>query len=163
MPKEVQLLENAAKIYYATTFPPELSLVLLERKSITMQHMFIDCLEVEENLKMSKNLSAQDSGGEIKDTLKLVGPYKQNGKVPIPLKLSPGIQKDDRLNIGAYGPAIMFFEDCDLCSPGSVMDDCKKGFSAPMYDEYQEEYLKTIPDEMAIEPRPANGENQYAM
>ena len=83
MPKEFQPLENAAKIYYATTFPPDLSLLLLEIKSTTLHHMFTDCLEVEENLKMSKNLSDQDSGGAIKDTLKLVGPYKQNGKVPI--------------------------------------------------------------------------------
>ena len=57
IPKEFQPFENAAKIYYAATFPPELSLLLLERKSTTMQHMFTDCLEVEENLKMSKNLS----------------------------------------------------------------------------------------------------------
>ena len=83
MPKEFQHLENAAKICYAATFPPELSLLLLERKSTTMQHMFTDCLEVEENLNMSKNLAGQDSNGEIKDTLKLVGPYKHNGKVPV--------------------------------------------------------------------------------
>ena len=38
--------------------------------------MFVDCLEVEKNLKMSKKLSDQDSGGEIKDTYKLVGPYR---------------------------------------------------------------------------------------
>ena len=56
MPKEVQPLENTAKIYYATTFPYELSLLLLERKSTPLQHMFADCLEVEENLNMSKNL-----------------------------------------------------------------------------------------------------------
>ena len=49
---------------------------LLNCKSTTLQHMFTDCLEVEENLKMSKKLLGQDSGGEIKDTLKLVGPYK---------------------------------------------------------------------------------------
>ena len=32
MPKEVQPLENAAKIYYVAAFPPDLSLLLLERK-----------------------------------------------------------------------------------------------------------------------------------
>ena len=74
MPKEVQPLENAAKIYYAAAFSPHLSLLLLERKSITLHHMFADCLEVEENLNMSKKLSGQDYGDEIKDTLKLVGP-----------------------------------------------------------------------------------------
>ena len=56
MAKEFQPLENAAKIYYATTFPPEMSLLRLERKSTTLQHMFTDCLEVEENLKMSQKL-----------------------------------------------------------------------------------------------------------
>ena len=83
MPMEVQPLENTAKIYYVATFPPELSLLLLERKSTTLQHMFVDCLEVVENLKMSKNLSYQDNGGEIKNTLKLFGPYKQNEKFPV--------------------------------------------------------------------------------
>ena len=55
MPKEIQPLENAAKLYYATTFPPQLSLLFLERKSVTLQHMFIDSLEVEDNIRMSKN------------------------------------------------------------------------------------------------------------
>ena len=36
MPKKFQPLENSAKIYYAATFPPELSLLLLERKSTTL-------------------------------------------------------------------------------------------------------------------------------
>ena len=76
IPKEVQPLKNAAKIYYVAAFPPDLSLLLLERKSTTLQHMFTDYLEVEENLNMSKKLSDQDSGGEIKDAFKLVGPYK---------------------------------------------------------------------------------------
>ena len=87
---------------------------------------------------MSKNLSGQDSGGEIKDTLKLVGPYKQNGKVPVQLKLSLGIQKDDQPDIGAYGFAGLFSEDYNLLSTGSVKDDFKKdnnlgwgGFSCP--------------------------------
>ena len=74
MPKEIQPLENTTNIYYAATFPPELALLLSERNSTTLQHMFTDCLEVEENLKMSKKLSGQDSGGEMKDTLKLFGP-----------------------------------------------------------------------------------------
>ena len=70
--------------------------------------MFTNCLEVEENLKMSKNLSGQDNGGEIKDTLKLVGPYEQKRRVPVQLKLSLGRQKDDRLDIGAYGSTSLF-------------------------------------------------------
>ena len=53
--------------------------------------MFTDCFEVEENLKMSKKLSGQDSGGEIKDTYNLVVPCKHNGKVSGTSKLSPGM------------------------------------------------------------------------
>ena len=62
MPKEIQPLENIAKLYYASTFPPKLSLILLEIKSVTLQQTFFDSLEVEDNLRMSKNLSDQDSG-----------------------------------------------------------------------------------------------------
>ena len=112
---------------------------------------------------MSENLSSQDNGGEIKDTLKLVGPYKQNGKFPVQLKLSLGIQKDDQPDIGAYGPAGLFSEDCDLRSLGSVKDDFKKEFSAPVYDEYEEEYLRVVLKKLAIEPGPADGKEHNAM
>ena len=54
MPKGIQPLENDAKHYYATTFPLEPSLLILEIKSVTLQYMFIDCLEVEDNLRMSR-------------------------------------------------------------------------------------------------------------
>ena len=55
--------------------------------------MFADCLEVEENIKMSKKSLDQDGGGEIRDTFKLVGPYKQNGRVSGPSKLYPDVPK----------------------------------------------------------------------
>ena len=76
MPKEIQPLENTAKLYYATTFPPELSLILLERKSVTLQHMFIDCLEVEDNLRMYKRILDQESGDKIEKKLELIEPHK---------------------------------------------------------------------------------------
>ena len=62
MPKDIQPLENYAKLYCASTFPPKLPLLLLEIKSATLQQMFVDSLEVEYNLRMSKKLSDQDSG-----------------------------------------------------------------------------------------------------
>ena len=61
--------------------------------------MFTDFLEVEENLKMSQKVSGQDSGGEIKDTLKLVGPHKWKGIVPIRLKISLTRQENDQPDI----------------------------------------------------------------
>ena len=112
---------------------------------------------------MSKNLLGRESGGEIKVTLKLVGPYKQNGKFPIQLKLSLGRQKDDQPDIGAYGSAGLFSEDCNMLSTRSIKDYFKKDFGVPVYDEYEEEYLKAIPEEPVIEPRSTNGENQAAI
>ena len=125
--------------------------------------MFADCLEVEENLKMSKKLSDQDSGGEIKDTYKLVGPYKQKEEVSDPSKTSHGMQKDDRPEAGIGILARLFSEDGDPPRPWSNRDDFKKDFGVPVYDEYEEEYLWAIPKEPVIEPRPANGENQAAI
>ena len=157
MPKEFQPLENIAKIYYAAIFPPKLSLLLLERKSTTLQHMFTDCLEVKENLNMSQKVSGRDSGGEVKDTLKLVGPHKRKGVVLVRLKLSLTRQENDQPDIEAYGSTILFSKGCNLLSTESVNDDFKMDFSILMYDEYEEEDLEVIPKEPAIEPRSANG------
>ena len=72
MPKGIQPLENAAKIHYAPAFHPEMSLLLMERKSVTLKHMFMDCLEVEDNLRMSTIFSDQDGGDKMEKKLDLV-------------------------------------------------------------------------------------------
>ena len=163
MPKDFQPLENAAKIYYAAAFPPDLSLLLLERKSTTLQHMFADCLEVEENLNMSKKLSDQDSGGEIKDTYKLVGLYKLNEEVSGKSNLSLSMQKDDWPEARTGNPTGLFSEEGDLPCPWSNRDNFKKEFGMPMYDEYEEEYLQNILDKPAIEMMPSDKRNQSAI
>ena len=56
MPKEIKPLEGAANLHYAFVFPPNLSLFLLERKSFSLQEMFVDALEVEENFRLSRRL-----------------------------------------------------------------------------------------------------------
>ena len=56
MPKEIQPLEGVAKLHYVSFFPPELSLFPLERKLVTLQSMFVDSLEVKENLRMSRSV-----------------------------------------------------------------------------------------------------------
>ena len=112
---------------------------------------------------MSKKLSDQDSGGEIKDTYKLVGPYKQKEEVSDPSKTSHGMQKDDRPEAGIGSPAGLFSEDGDLHCPWSAKDDFKKEFGTPMYDEYEEEYLQNIPEQPAVETNPADEENQDEM
>ena len=112
---------------------------------------------------MSQILSGQDSGSEIKDTLKLVGPHKRKGVVPVRLKLSLTRQENDQPDIEADGSVILFFEGCNMLSNESVNDDFKRDFSILVYDEYEEEYLEVIPEDPAIEPRYTNGENQAAI
>ena len=57
----------------------------------------------------------------------------------------------------------MFFEYGDLHHPWSAKDDFKKEFGRPVYNEYEEECLQNIPDEPAIEVKPADERNQDAM
>ena len=125
--------------------------------------MLADCLEVEENLKMSKKLSDHDHGGEIKGTYKLVGPYKQKKEAYGLSKISHGMQKDDRLEVEINGPVGLFSEDGDLPHSWSTRDDFKKEFGVPVYDKYEEEYLQNIPNEPSVEKTPTDERNQSAM
>ena len=112
---------------------------------------------------MSKKLSDQDRGGEIKGTYKLVGPYKQKKEANGPLNISHGMQKDDRPEAGIDRPAGLFSKDGDLPCTWSTRDNFKKEFGVPVYDEYEEEYLQNIPDEPVVETTPSDERNQSAM
>ena len=112
---------------------------------------------------MSKKLSGQDNGSEIKDTLKLVRPYKWKGRVPVQIKLSLVRQKYDQTDVEADGSVGLFSEGCNMLTTKSINDDFREDFSVPVYDEYEEEYLEAIPKEPVIEPSSAKGENQVAI
>ena len=56
MLKEIHPLEGAARLHYMSIFPPDLSLFLLERKSTSLQIMFSDALDVEENFRLSRKI-----------------------------------------------------------------------------------------------------------
>jgi hypothetical protein len=51
MPLDIQPPEVIARLCYVTTLHPYFSLLLLERRSVTLHQMFIDAQEVEDNLK----------------------------------------------------------------------------------------------------------------
>ena len=122
--------------------------------------MFADCLEVEEKLNMSRKLSDQDNGGEIMDAYKFVGLYKQKKESYSPSKISHDIQKDYRSEAEINSPAGLFSEDGDLPHSWSTKDDFEKELGAPVYDEYEEEYLQNKP---AVETTPSNERSQSAM
>ena len=88
---------------------------------------------------------------------------REDNKKKQPGNPSPGIQKDDQPDIETCDPEGLFSEDCDLRHPGSAQDNFKKEFSTPMYDEYEEEYLWAVPEKLAIEPGPVDGEDQDSM
>ena len=125
-----------------------------------MQQMFVDCLEVEENINISNKSLDQDSGGETKGTYKLVGPYEQKKEAYGPSNISHDMQKDGRPEAGIGSPTGLFFEDGDLPRSWSTRDDFNKEFGVPVYDEYEEEYLQNIPDESAVETTPYDERNQ---
>ena len=59
MPRYFQPPEGVAKLYYANSLHSDLSLHLLERRSDSLQQMFIDAQEFEENIRASGNFLSQ--------------------------------------------------------------------------------------------------------
>jgi len=57
IPRDIQPSEATTRLYYPTTFHPSLSFILMERKYLTLQQMFIDAQEIKENMKVYGRLS----------------------------------------------------------------------------------------------------------
>ena len=58
--------------------------------------MFIDCLEVKENLRMSKKISDQDNGDKMEKKLDLIEKHKQKETLSMHLKPSLSKQRNDQ-------------------------------------------------------------------
>jgi hypothetical protein len=54
MPVEIRPTEIVSMVYYVMAQHPELVLLLRERKSSSLRHLFEDVVEVEENIRASK-------------------------------------------------------------------------------------------------------------
>jgi hypothetical protein len=66
MPKEVQPPEVASMLHYVTTFQSDLSFLLMERKSMSLQQMFNNAQEVADNIQACKKLQNQFLDEELK-------------------------------------------------------------------------------------------------
>ena len=171
IPKEIQPLENTAKLYYASTFPPILSLLLLEGKPVSLQQMLVDSLEVEYNLRMSKNLSNQESGdiSRIDKTNKELWLKEQHEQETFSLHFNPSYceQNDDQtsdVQEECYND--LFYEDCNQLVTNSVIDGFQENFSLPIYDEYEDDYLDSVhkqPTEHLASSWPFIKENKIAI
>ena len=123
--------------------------------------MFVDCLEVEEYLKMSKKLSNQDNGGEMKGKSELVGPPNPRGTVPVHPKPSFTKYRDDQpYDVKEDGSANLFSEYCNEPSTNYFNGDLKGNFDMPIYDEYEDDCLDVIPKELALNTRSNSEESQ---
>ena len=114
--------------------------------------MFIDCLEVEDNLRMSNKISDQDSGDKMENKLDLVEQHKQKETFSVHLKPSLTKQENDQPNdVKEDGSTNMFSEDCNHFVTNSGSGDFKKDFGMLIYDEHEDEFLDVIPTKPAME------------
>jgi hypothetical protein len=65
IPKEIQPIEATSMLHYGTSFHPDLSFLLMERRPITLQQMFNNAQEIEDNLQACGNLSKKFGNEEI--------------------------------------------------------------------------------------------------
>ena len=99
-------------MHYASVFPPEFSLLLLERSLVTLQHMFIDSLEVEDNLRMSRKFSNQDSDDKMGRKLELNEKCEPE-ELAFPSNPCLYGKEKDQINVvqgRGYNP--LFYENC---------------------------------------------------
>ena len=54
LPKEIQPIEAAAMLHYATTLHPDLSFLLMERRPGSLQQMFSDAQDIQHNVQACK-------------------------------------------------------------------------------------------------------------
>jgi hypothetical protein len=115
MPLNIRPPEAAARLCYVTTLHPNFSLLLLERRSTTLQQMFIDAQEVEDNLKACGNFLDQvkdeEWNADITDSK-----HEQEGCHEEELA-EQSVEEQD---------VISYFVSCDI----------HEAFCLPLYDEY---------------------------
>ena len=106
----------------------QLLFLLLERKSVTLQHMFIDCLEVEDNLRLSKKNPNQYNGDKMEKKLELVEPHKQKELVFHANFVFCEKKYDQPSDVKEDGFTNLFSEDCNQPVTNFVSGNFKKKF-----------------------------------
>jgi hypothetical protein len=64
LPKEIQPIEATAMLHYATTFHPEVSFLLMERRPKSLQQMFNDAQEIQHNIQACKQIRNKESNAK---------------------------------------------------------------------------------------------------
>ena len=82
MSKEFQPLEGVTKLLYVSIFPPNLYLFMLERKSGSLDKMFVDALEVKEKFRLPRRLLDHGSSNETNKDLNLAELHETKEEFP---------------------------------------------------------------------------------
>ena len=68
LPNEIQPIEVIAMLHYATTFHPDLSFLLMERRSKSLQKMFNDAQEIQHNIQACKQIQNEELDAKEHDS-----------------------------------------------------------------------------------------------
>ena len=113
--------------------------------------MFIDSLEVEDNLRMSKKFSGQDNNNKNEEELELNEQYEQK-ELSLPYNSILYEQEDDQLNdVQEEGYNHLFYENCNQPIINCVSNESKEVFRLPVYDEYEDDYLDLVPKKPVVD------------
>ena len=146
-------MEGAPKLFYASISPLNLSLFLLERKLTSLQGIFFDALDVEENFRLSGKVLDHGCANENGEELDLVEMHEIGEKFPRHLALSSDIWKEDQPRDKEAESFISpFLGNRNHPVPSSIRGGLKKDYSMPIYDEFEDDYWGGIPGETVIYP-----------
>ena len=131
MPEEIQPPEGTAKLYYAMAFHSDFSFYLLKRKSVSLQQMFSNAQEVEDNLiacgKLSNKL--EDAALSLK---KCENRHGQQEETDLELCL---FRHED--NITTYYDQVV---ESPVVDPNPLAMDVQEVSNLPPYDEYTDDF-----------------------
>jgi hypothetical protein len=68
LPKEIQPTEVVSFLHYATTFHPDLSFLLMETRSKSLQQMFNDAQEIQHNIQACKHILNEELDAKQHDS-----------------------------------------------------------------------------------------------
>jgi hypothetical protein len=139
MPVEIRPTEIVAMVYYVIAQHPELVLLLRERKSSSLRHLFEYVVEVKENIRASKwvhtqaylrNLHEQEDCPSVSDSEQEDSEYEsdleqQRGSgCDSHLELDPSIVTDFSMGRNAYQSYDQFLEHFEHVAVDDCIDNC---------------------------------------
>lgn len=131
MPEEIQPPEGTAKLYYAMAFHSDFSFYLLKRKSVSLQQMFSNAQEVEDNLIACGKLSdkLEDEALSLK---KCENRHGQQEEADLELCL---FRHEDNITTD-YDQVV----ESPAVDPNPLAMDVQEVSNLPPYDEYTDDF-----------------------